>query len=62
MRIALAIVAASLVLGGCGRFDRWLAGITGDGTEVCVDGVIYLQFTSGVTVKYKQDGSIATCK
>jgi hypothetical protein len=28
--------------------------------EVCIDGVIYLQFPSGATVKYNRDGSIAT--
>lgn len=57
--IALAIVL--LVTAGCGRLDRGIAGWTGKGAETCVDGVLYLQFTSGVTVKYKPDGTVATC-
>jgi hypothetical protein len=60
MKIALACTAM-LVGAGCGRLDRGIAGWTGKGTETCVDGVLYLQFTSGVTVKYKPDGTVATC-
>ncbi len=30
--------------------------------ESCVDGITYLKFPSGVTVKYLADGEIATCK
>lgn len=55
------IVIALFSLTGCGRFDRWIAGWTGNGVETCVDGVIYIQFTSGTTVKYLRDGKIATC-
>ena len=49
------LVVLALMLSGCGRLDRWIAGWTGDGVETCVDGVAYLQFTSGVTVKYTVD-------
>ena len=31
-------------------------------TEQCIDGVIYIQFTSGVSFKYNSDGSIVTCE
>lgn len=51
-----------LTLTGCGAFDRLAAKVTGEGTETCQDGVIYLQFTSGTSVKYLPNGSIATCK
>lgn len=57
--MALALV---MLLTGCGWFEREMGTVTGGGYESCVDGVLYLQFTSGATVKYKPDGTIATCK
>ena len=62
-RLGLLSLVSSLVLlvAGCGRVDRSIAGWTGKGAETCVDGVLYLQFTSGVTVKYRPDGTVATC-
>jgi hypothetical protein len=51
----LLFLSLLLALSGCGRFDRFMAGITGDASETCVDGVVYLQFTSGATVKYTYD-------
>lgn len=57
--ILLAALLA-ITLSGCGKFDRVAASVTGS-AESCVDGVAYLQFTSGVTVKYRPDGSVATC-
>lgn len=50
-----------LTLAGCGEIERGVAGITGGGFETCHDGVRYVQFTSGASVKYNADGSIATC-
>jgi hypothetical protein len=57
----ITILMAVLLLAGCGRFDRWLSGLTGDATETCHKGVLYLQFTSGASVAYNQDGSVKTC-
>lgn len=56
--IALALVVA---LTGCGYVDRGIAHVTGS-SEQCIDGVKYLQFASGASVKYTPDGKIATCK
>lgn len=56
--MALAILSSS----GCGRAERAYAHYTGDAAEICHDGVIYLQFTSGATVKYNTDGTVAQCK
>lgn len=56
----LFLLALAVTLSGCGKFDRGVAKITGS-AEVCVDGVRYLQFTSGASVKYNRDGTIATC-
>lgn len=47
---------------GCGAYDRWISSITGDASEVCHKGVVYLQLTSGASVMYNSDGKIATCK
>ena len=55
------IICAVLVLSGCGQVDRFGAALTGS-AKSCIDGVEYLQFASGVTVKYNRDGSISTCK
>lgn len=59
----LLIVSICLIalFSSCGKFDRMKAGHTGY-SEVVVDGVVYIKFTSGVTVKYNTDGSIATKK
>lgn len=54
-------IFVSTLFSGCGTINRFSAKITGS-TEECVDRVIYLQFPSGASVKYKPDGSIATCK
>ena len=52
----------ALSLSGCGYVNRVSSNITGKGYAECVDGVQYLQFVSGATVKYNKDGSIATCE
>lgn len=61
MKRLIAISTIALTLSGCGRIERWWAGVTGDGTNICVEGVVYIQFTSGVTVAYNRDGTIKTC-
>lgn len=57
----ISLLFVAVLLSGCGAFDRMGAGLTGYTTN-CVDGVKYLQFPSGVTVKYNQNGTIATCE
>lgn len=62
MKISTLLVAvcSALVLSGCGYIDRKFASLTGS-AESCVDGVKYIQFASGVTVKYAPDGGIVRC-
>jgi len=60
MKAVIIILVALLGLAGCGEMSRGVAKFTGY-SEECVDGVLYLQFTSGATVKYNRDGTIATC-
>lgn len=57
----LVLAAFVVIATGCGRLDRWFAGVTGNASEICYDGVTYLQFTSGSTVKYDKEGKIVTC-
>ena len=58
--ILIPCLSLILVLPGCGLFERVDAGLTGSST-LCVDGVEYLQFTSGASVAYNTDGTIKTC-
>ena len=60
IRLPLVLLALAVALSGCGKFDRGVAKIKGS-AQSCIDGVLYLQFTSGATVKYNRDGTIATC-
>lgn len=55
---ALVIVAAGI--SGCGQFSRNVAKVAGHST-VCVDGVTYLQFPSGVTIKVDRSGKPVPC-
>ena len=55
------LILCALTLTACGAVDRATANLTGNASEVCHAGVVYLQFTSGASVKYTPDGKIATC-
>jgi uncharacterized lipoprotein len=61
MRIVLALLAVS-VLSGCGWFDRYVVANTTGYSRTCVEGVVYLQFPSGVAPQYNIDGSLKGCK
>jgi hypothetical protein len=61
MRTLLAALCAMHLMSGCGRLDRWFAGVTGGASESCMRGVLYYQFTSGAAPAYKPDGSLITC-
>ena len=49
-----------LALTACGNMERATARWTGY-SEICVDGVTYIQFTSGATVKVDQEGKPVPC-
>jgi len=60
MKIVL-IGLAVLALTGCGWFDRKIvANVTGY-SKICVEGVTYLQFPSGVTPQLSVEGRPVTC-
>lgn len=56
----LLTTALLLSLTGCGWFDRVTATITGI-AHTCIDGVEYLQFSSGASVAYTPDGKVKAC-
>ena len=58
---SLIVVLLTVSLTGCGWFDRKVAAFTGGATKTCVDGVEYLQFTSGASVGYTREGKVKTC-
>lgn len=60
MKSTSLILMAAAMLTGCGWFDRATATATGY-ARMCVDGVEYLQFTSGATVAYTRDGKVKAC-
>lgn len=62
MKNVICLGILSLVLSGCGEIDRAIANVTGSGAKTCVEGVMYLQFTSGATVMYNKDGTIKLCR
>jgi len=57
----IALFALATLVSGCGVIDRKVAGITGGASETCIDGVTYLQFTSGAAVKVDRTGKPVAC-
>jgi uncharacterized protein YceK len=62
--LAVIIVLSLIVIliSGCGQIDRNISTLTGKPSEICIDGVVYLQFTSGATLKVNQEGQPVKCK
>lgn len=60
MRVLL-LLSMMVLTTSCGHCSREMAGIKGY-YRICVDGVSYLQFTSGSTVEYNIDGNIKLCE
>lgn len=57
----LIIISFLIMLSGCGKWEQLKSYYTGVPTEACFDGVVYLQFTSGSSVKYERDGKVSLC-
>ena len=61
MKIRLAAIAALVLsLTGCGYVNRIDAHVTGYAKQ-CIDGVSYIQFTSGASVQYDTAGKVVRC-
>jgi hypothetical protein len=55
------VVLSVVLLSGCGWFDREIvANVTGY-SKTCVEGVTYLQFSSGVTPQITLEGKPVSC-
>lgn len=61
MKNILILSLLAFGLTACGKTDQLVAHYTGY-SKVCVDGVQYIQFTSGASVQYDQTGKVITCK
>lgn len=52
--ISIAFILSTIAfLTGCGEIDKMSTGMTGK-AERCVDGVMYINFTTGATPKYQK--------
>lgn len=63
MNIAKFAVIATILLflGGCGWFERGVATYTGY-SKICIDGITYIQFTSGATVQVDASNMPVKCQ
>lgn len=57
----IVLIICSITLCSCGVAEKFTAGISGS-SKGCVDGVQYIQFTSGASVAYNTDGTIKLCE
>jgi hypothetical protein len=55
------VIALLVWITGCARFDLLVPHPT-KLSESCIDGVKYIQFPSGASVKYTTDGRVSTCE
>lgn len=61
MKKFITLLAVIALLSGCGGMKRSYAHFTGDASKTCIDGVTYLQFTSGSTVQVDRSGKPVPC-
>ena len=59
-RLVLVMALGVVALTGCGKISRVEAAWTGHSIE-CVNGVSYVQFTSGAAPLYTIDGKLIAC-
>lgn len=62
MKKLIMVVLMGMVLTGCGQLDKAKVALTGQPSKTCVDGVTYLQFTSGATVQLDINGKVVGCR
>lgn len=60
MKNIFILTLLTMGLVGCGKTDQLVAHYTGY-SKICIDGVQYIQFTSGASVQYGKDGKVVTC-
>jgi hypothetical protein len=60
IRIVVALIAAA-ALTGCGWYDRKIVANVAGYSKICVEGVTYLQFPSGVSPQVNLEGKPVSC-
>jgi len=55
------LLIALISLSGCGWFDKATAYTKGY-SEHCINGVVYIQFTNGASVKYDKGNNVVECR
>ena len=60
MKKIILAIAITLSLAACGKLEQLEAHYTG-WAKICIDGVTYIQFTSGATPQYTIDGKFVPC-
>lgn len=60
MRNFIIFILGVIMLSGCGSVERMNAKMIGY-SKMCIDGVSYIQFTSGATVQVDQLGKPISC-
>jgi hypothetical protein len=56
------VLSSFLFLTSCGFFNRAGSNLTGKPAEICVNNVLYYQFSTGSTVAYDTTGTIKLCE
>ncbi len=59
-KLIILLITILFTIMGCGSYKQITAAATGY-SKVCVDGVTYLQFASGVTVQVDQNNKPVSC-
>lgn len=62
MKKIITLVFCATFIVGCGKIDQRIAAYTGKPADVCVNGVLYYQFTTGAAVAYNKDGTVKSCQ
>lgn len=62
MKMNKILIVCLLLLSGCGELKKAASAMTGEPSEYCYHGVVYLQFPSGATHAVNQAGLPLTCK
>ena len=57
----LVVSCMVFMVSGCGKYERAVANVTGYSKQ-CIDGVSYIQFSSGATVQVDVNGKPIACK
>jgi hypothetical protein len=61
MKNILLLTAMVFLLAGCGCASSVKRMVTGEPSEVCVNGVLYYQFVDGASPALDEEGKVLNC-